>query len=91
MLGTPPPGFNVPSINSQTVAGPSAQTMPGYQGGTAQGYNPTSSGWSMPSSAHYPSALPRMPGAPGGVMPPGAVSPQAAMMSRALGHQQGMR
>ena len=85
MLGAPPPGFNVNSINRQTVAGPAALTVPGYQGAVAQGFNPTSSSYATPSSAHYPSALPRFAGTPGGAMPPGA---PAQMMARALARPQ---
>jgi hypothetical protein len=87
MLGSPPPGFNTQPINRQTVAGPAALTVPGIQGLQAQGYNPTSSSYAMPSSAHYPSALPRFAGTPGGAMPPGAPM-QQQMMARALARPQ---
>ena len=82
MLGAPPPGFNTSPINRQTV---NYLSVPGYQGGVAQGYNPGASSFAQPSSAHFPSAMVHPPGTPGGAMPPGmplGMSPQ--MMAHAL-------
>jgi hypothetical protein len=81
MLGTPPPGFNVPHVNNQTLG---YLSQPGYQGAQAQGYNPGASSFAQPSSAHMPSSQIGQPGSPGASAQPG-MNTQAQMMLRALG------
>ena len=73
MLGTPPPGHNLPSVNRQTLG---YLNVPGYQGLSAQGYNATAPGYTMPSgasAAHLPSSQPQ-PQQYAGAMPPNAAS-----------------
>ncbi len=73
MLGAPPPGYSPFAINRQTVQ---PHGVPGIQGMTAQGYNPSASSYSAPSS---------MPGMPGQGPAPSGAGP-----GRALLHQNNM-
>ena len=67
MLMAPPPGYNPAAVNRQTV---SPYSVPGQQGLAAQGYNPSLSSFSAPSS---------VPGAPtGGVAAAKAAGPLGA-------------
>ncbi len=56
MLATPPPGANPATINQQTIP---PFTVPGQQGGPAQGYlyNPYRSSYTLPSSYSTPSSV----------------------------------